>query len=100
MKTILQILGLSVVHLIFQFFSFFGAMLLGLQRFGSTDPVSIPEGFLHLISTILMFPIATPLMKSWPYHTGFPLEYVPFMINSLLWGTVLVLTWKWKRSSR
>ncbi len=58
-----------------------------MRRFDTPDPaapLSFYERALEASWTVLSFPIAWPLLEIWPRGAiGFPLSYMPFILNSL-----------------
>lgn len=78
---------------------------LGMRRFDTgADPAS-GERILHTTWEILSFPILSPVMHSngsW-FHgkLGGILNYnLPLVLNSLVWGTVIWMTWEWIQKKR
>ena len=99
MKTIVNIIGLTYIHLFFQF-AFLGiGFAIGMDRFDSMNSASFFENSINFIGSVLMLPIALPMIELYPKgEIPFPLEHLPFLLNSLLWAILMLYGWrKWKK---
>ena len=75
----------------------------GMSQFDTGEPAGLFGSALGAISALLMLPLALPLVRWWPFGaTGFPLEHLPFILNSLVWGVGLAFArrkWRARREA-
>ncbi len=87
-----RILLLSLLHFVVQIGVFASSFSVGMTYFDSLEEPSIASRILDRLSEFLMLPLVKPLISIWPKGwRGFPLEHLPFILNSLVWG--LVISW-------
>ena len=62
------------------------------------EPPTLGGGVILALSTVLLYPLL-PVLEFLP-HRWFPglLGYVPFALNSLLWGAAMCLAVTWLRA--
>jgi hypothetical protein len=94
MRRPFYILGIAVIHFILNRAIFFMLFATGMDRFDAGGPTTQSELVLEAANSILQFPLVTLVyglprpLPSWFYG---PVEYVPFILNSLLWAAGLYL---------
>ncbi|PAP74792.1 hypothetical protein B1759_16570 [Rubrivirga sp. SAORIC476] len=97
---IFRVFGFAFAHFVLQLGVFAITFALGMGRFDTGESAGLFEKALGGVSDLLMLPLALPLVHWWPFGaTGFPLEHLPFILNSLLWGVGLAYLWRWKRGT-
>lgn len=88
-----RVLLFTLMHFILQLSAFAFAFSIGMEHFDTLDALSTGERVVSAASVALMLPLILTLLSIWPWATGFPREHVPFTLNSLLWGLLLIWTW-------
>jgi hypothetical protein len=94
MRRPLHILGLAVIHFIVSRAVFFMLFATGMDRFEAGGSTAQSERVLEAANSTLQFPLVTLVyalprpLPSWFYG---PVEYVPFILNSLLWAAGVYL---------
>lgn len=68
---------------------FFISFSASMGQFETGNPPSKFASVLSAVTTILHFPLVTLMVPIFPKWAIGPLEYLPFMLNSLLWGAAL-----------
>ncbi|HEY0976059.1 MAG TPA: hypothetical protein VGE21_01205 [Flavobacteriales bacterium] len=72
-----------------------------MSHFDNGEMPSLGAKLLDIASTITLAPLVHALVYVWPRGwRGAPLEHLPFILNSLLWGLVinwLLVRWKSQR---
>jgi hypothetical protein len=62
---------------------------LGMSRFDTGAPPGLVERVVEATARVLLFPIVTACLASGLRLPG-PVQYLPFLLNGLLWAMVLV----------
>lgn len=85
--------GLSLAFL-------WAAAVAALSRIDSGTPPTAGERVLGLVTTVLWYPVAGPIMSAnWARPSG-PWAYLLLILNSLLWATIIVLAVRAFRARR
>jgi hypothetical protein len=90
MRKPFYILGLAAIHFIGSRVILFMLLAIGMGRFDAGTPMTSAERFLGAANTALQFPLVTlafALPRPLPSWFHGPVEYVPFILNSLLWAS-------------
>ena len=90
-----RFVGISLLHFIVQLVVGATVFAMSMGRFDTGAPASFVERVLDILMNVLWLPLALPLVKVLHWNRGFPLEYIPFMLNSIVWG--ILLSWSWAR---
>lgn len=91
MKKTLIILTIAFLHFIISMAVFSVAFGMTMGRFDTGDAPGRVERVVALATNILHFPLVALLLPIFPRSVVGPLEYLPFILNSLLWGGCLSL---------
>lgn len=89
MKKLIGILILAAGHLFVSLTAFFSSFAAGMSRFETGAPSSSLESALETLSAVLLFPVFPLAATILPKAAAFPFQYIPFLLNSLLWGACL-----------
>ena len=94
MKSIISLFIISVLH-------FFIGIWLSIRSFGhvfsvvdSGRELTVIEKINYWVVEVLFFPIVTIFEKSSYEGTSGIAQYFPFILNSILWGIVIVFGYK------
>jgi hypothetical protein len=75
----------------------FGA---GMARFDTAAPPTRVERLASLTVTVLAFPVLSGLSDLLPatvWPPGFPWDHLLFLVNSVVWATLLMAVWTWRQ---
>ena len=76
------------------------AAVVALARIDTGSPPTVAERVLGLVTTILWYPVAGPIMSAqWVRPSG-PWAYLLLVLNSLLWASLIVLAVRAARARR
>ncbi len=95
MKKLMLVLAFAACHFVASMAAFFLSVAAGMNRFDTGAAASSSEFFLATASAVLQFPVFPFVLSVFPKAVPFPLEYVPFLLNSLLWAAYLYLLAAW-----
>jgi hypothetical protein len=97
-RRIIEIAAITLIHAALSMVVFLRDFSLGMRRFDTgADPTTL-ERVIHTTSQILFLPLFTPFVRHGGnmFHQVFGgiLGYVPLLLNSLVWGTAIWITWE------
>ena len=89
MKKLFIILILAACHFVLSLVALFVTFGISMSRFDTGDPPSASETVIEWVADVLHFPLV-PLAEASPVRFSSTwAEYMPFILNSLLWGAVI-----------
>jgi hypothetical protein len=100
MKKLIMILGLAACHFVVSMGAFFLSFAGSMSQFETGPPQSISKAALEMVSAVLLFPVFPLVVSIIPKAVPSSFQYVPFLLNSLLWGTVLYFLALWFKRRR
>jgi hypothetical protein len=83
------VLLIAVAHLVVSVALIATAYALGMSRFDTGAPPGLVERVVEATARVLLFPIVTACLACGLRLPG-PAQYLPFLVNGLLWAVVLV----------
>jgi hypothetical protein len=95
MKKLIMITGLAACHFVVSMAAFFLSFAGGMSRFETGMPPSTSKAALEMVSSVLLFPVFPFVVSIIPKAVPSSFQYVPFLLNSLLWGTCLYFLPLW-----
>lgn len=96
----IAIAAISLVHAALSLAFLWAAALAALSRIDSGTRPAAGEWVLGLVTTVLWYPIAGPIMSaSWARPSGL-WGYLLLILNSLVWATIIVLAVRAFRARR
>ncbi len=99
MRRVTIILAIATLHFATGMFLFLVSFGASLRRFETGLAPTGGERVVGWAVEVLLFPM-TLTVSLWPKALAGPLEYVPFLLNSLLWGAGLSLGAAWMSRRR
>lgn len=97
MRVFLKILLLGFIHRLVQFLVLAVGSTLAEMNFEPSIVVDIFE----ILSKLLLLPLVLPILEILPDNLPLLIQYIPFIIDSLIWGAGIYYVWKkWKQSSK
>ena len=103
-RRIKGIVGITAVHAVLTVGLFVVGFAMSMGRFERGGDPSPLEALALALAEILRWPLCEPLVRwgvRW-VHTVFAgvLGWVPFLVNSAVWGTVLWMAWELRQGVR
>jgi hypothetical protein len=99
-KKVQLVIRLAMIHFVVSFGLFLHTFGETMKRFDNGEPAGFLEQQANILSEILFFPLvhlARLAPISW--FQGFS-GYIPFIINSILWATILYQGYQWIKRRR
>ena len=94
MKTIALVLACSGIHFFISFWLSIRSFSHTFSAFDTGRDLTILEKINYIAVEILFFPVVTIFEKTTYDGSGIIGQYIPFIMNSTLWGLVLVYGYK------